>query len=744
MTFAAPQLSPRSHRMARLLPWLVLCLSLGITYALYENTRATVRKALQDEFNFRVSEIIANINNRMQGYEQVLHGTVGLFAASVSVERHEFRDYVASLQLEHSYPGIQGVGFSLRVSPQDKDTHIAHIRKEGFTQYAIRPEGTRDTYTSIIYLEPFAGRNLRAFGYDMYSEPVRRMAMARARDTGKTAITGKVTLLQETDKDVQAGFIMYTPVYRNGVPHSTEEERRANLVGWGYAPFRMNDLMHGILGKAFGEVGAVMDMEIFDGDTTALANLMYDANPASNRKRKSAFHSDQQVEIAGHHWTVSVGSLDAYDARMESGKSPAIVVVGAGVSLLLFLVAWLLVSGRARALSLAENMNRDLRASEARLLEAQRIAQIGNWNLELVGGKLTWSDEIFRIFELDSSAFGASYEAFLNAIHPEDRESVNRVYTASVASHTPYEITHRLMMADGRIKWVNERCETYYAEDGKPLRSTGTVQDITARKLAEERLRELNETLELRVEEAVHKNLEQERLLIQQSRLAAMGEMAHNIAHQWRQPLNALALVQANILDAYEYNELTPESMKQFVADGQLLIQRMSQTIDNFRDFFKPSHEICEFPLQQAIDAALNVVGASFRAHHIALSVHADGTMRVMGYPNEFSQALLNILSNAKDAILERKIENGEVTLTSAEDDNFAWIIVTDNGGGMSEENLPKVFDPFFTTKAKGNGIGMYMSRMIMEHMDGGIEARNEGGGMLFKLVLPKASGTQA
>lgn len=743
MTLAAPQLFPRSHRMFRLLPLLVLCLSLGITYALYENTRATVRKALQDEFNFRVSEIIANINNRMQGYEQVLHGTVGLFSASVSVERHEFRDYVTSLQLEHSYPGIQGVGYSLRIAPQEVDKHVVQVRKEGFAEYAIRPEGRRDTYTSIIYLEPFTGRNLRAFGFDMYSEPVRRMAMARARDTGNTAISSKVKLVQETDKEVQAGFLMYTPVYRNGAPHATLEERRANLLGWAYAPFRMSDLMHGVMGKGFGEVAAFIDLEIFDGDTTAPENLLYDANPTDG-DRTSAFHSLQQIEIAGHHWTVSVRSLKAYDARMGNGKSHLVIVAGLAVSVLLTLIIWLLVTGRERALSLAEKMNRDLLDSEKRLLEAQRIAQIGNWNLDLVGGKLTWSDEIFRIFEIDPSTFGASYEAFLSAIHPEDRERVNRAYTDSVANHTPYEITHRLLMADGRIKWVNERCETYYTEDGKALRSAGTVQDITARKLAEDRLRELNETLELRVEAAVRKNLEQERLLIQQSRLAAMGEMAHNIAHQWRQPLNALALLQANIKDAYEYNDLTSASMGKFVADGQLLIQRMSQTIDNFRDFFKPSHEISEFPLQQAIDAALNIVSASFRAHDIALSVHVDGTVRVMGYPNEFSQALLNILSNAKDAILERKIENGEITLTSSEDDHFAWIIVTDNGGGMSEENLPKVFDPFFTTKAKGSGIGLYMARMIMEHMGGSIEARNQGDGMLFKLVLPKATCPQA
>jgi diguanylate cyclase (GGDEF)-like protein/PAS domain S-box-containing protein len=130
-----------------------------------------------------------------------------------------------------------------------------------------------------------------------------------------------------------------------------------------------------------------------------------------------------------------------------------------------------------------------LRESEKRLREAQRIAQVGSWELDLASGRLNWSDEIFRLFEIDKGAFGASYEAFLNAIHPDDRERVHQAYQDALATHTPYEIVHRLRMADGRIKWVNERGETHYDEHGQAVRSSGTVQDITARKQGEEALR---------------------------------------------------------------------------------------------------------------------------------------------------------------------------------------------------------------------------------------------------------------
>ena len=159
------------------LPWLVLAVLLTITYEFWKIAQRNVTQELQTYFDFRVREANSRIEQRMMAYEQVLRGAEGLFAASTSVERDEFRAYVSTLRLEQNYPGIQGVGFSLIVPAAQKDKHTAAIRKEGFPAYAIRPEGERDPYTSIIYLEPFTDRNLRAFGYDMYSEPVRRAAM---------------------------------------------------------------------------------------------------------------------------------------------------------------------------------------------------------------------------------------------------------------------------------------------------------------------------------------------------------------------------------------------------------------------------------------------------------------------------------------------------------------------------------------------------------------------------------------
>ncbi len=376
----------RSRAFARLLfiPPVILLLGLGLTYALQDAARVSARQALHDEFDFRASEVVAEINTRMAKYEQILEGAAGLFAASSSVERAEFAEYVRTLRLEDKYPGIQGVGFALRVAPPDKAAHVAAVRAEGFPGYDIQPAGERDVYTSIVYLEPFNWRNQRAFGYDMYAEPVRRAAMERARDTDRVWISGKVRLVQEIDQNAQAGFLMYLPVYRAQAPHRTVDERRANLLGWVYAPFRMDDLMKGILGRHFGEISAVLDLKIYDDNAAGEPALMFDSNGQMGRA-SPAFRVAQILPLFGHQWRLEISSLPAFDARLRADRANFIALSGTIGSVMLALVVWLLVTGRMRALALAERMTADLRQSEARQKKLNRsLRLLSDCNMALV------------------------------------------------------------------------------------------------------------------------------------------------------------------------------------------------------------------------------------------------------------------------------------------------------------------------------------------------------------------------
>ncbi|UTJ07094.1 HAMP domain-containing sensor histidine kinase [Arcobacter roscoffensis] len=257
-------------------------------------------------------------------------------------------------------------------------------------------------------------------------------------------------------------------------------------------------------------------------------------------------------------------------------------------------------------------------------------------------------------------------------------------------------------------------------------------------------LRALNDTLEDRVKEEISKQKEQEQILIQQSKLAAMGEMIGNIAHQWRQPLNALGLVMQNIQFSYQMDELDDEFMQRSIDKVNTLTKSMSKTIDDFRNFFKPTKEKLQFNLKDLVLKSSSLVESAFSHHEINI-MHKDFVdIDVYGFDNEFSQTILNVLNNAKDAIVENKISDGIVSITLDQDEKFGRVIIHDNAGGVPEDIIEKIFNPYFTTKeeGKGTGIGLYMSKIIVEqNMDGKLEVKNEDDGATFTISIPLFKG---
>jgi signal transduction histidine kinase len=264
------------------------------------------------------------------------------------------------------------------------------------------------------------------------------------------------------------------------------------------------------------------------------------------------------------------------------------------------------------------------------------------------------------------------------------------------------------------------------------------MHEIAERKEAEESLKQLNETLEQRINTEVAANRDKDHLLIQQSRLAAMGEMVHNIAHQWRQPLNSLSLIISNILDDFKFKTMTQETLEHDAASARRLIERMSTTIDDFRDFFRPDREKSSFDVAESIQEAIFIIEASLKSNHIEISADVAPGLKVNGFSGQYGQAVLNLLVNAKEAILEKHPADGWIRVTLKPEGGYAVLCVEDNGGGIAADILPRLFDPYFTTKDQGTGIGLYMAKMIIErNMEGTISADNIENGARFTLSIP-------
>lgn len=232
---------------------------------------------------------------------------------------------------------------------------------------------------------------------------------------------------------------------------------------------------------------------------------------------------------------------------------------------------------------------------------------------------------------------------------------------------------------------------------------------------------------------------QKDRLLIQQSRQAAMGEMINNIAHQWRQPLNGLGLIVQTVPLMYETKGFTREYLETMQEKAMNLISHMSQTIEDFRNYFRPDKEPVFFSVAEAVSKALTLVGESFRNQRIAIRIETEDVPPIKGYRNEYSQVLLNILNNARDALAEGRTDDPRVVITTRMENGKTVVTISDNGGGIPEHLIDRIFEPYFTTKGAdaGTGVGLYMSKTIIEQsMNGRLTARNTADGAEFMVEV--------
>lgn len=269
------------------------------------------------------------------------------------------------------------------------------------------------------------------------------------------------------------------------------------------------------------------------------------------------------------------------------------------------------------------------------------------------------------------------------------------------------------------------------------------IQEIIAIGFDVSLLQKKETILKDRIDVGLKKNWEQNKLLIQQSKMASMGEMIGHIGHQWRQPLNALGLLFQKLDRAYHRQVLNDELMEQSTKKAMRVIKQMSKTIDDFRHFFKTDKEIHLCQLIDVVNMAQDIIEPNLSSKHIKLVINSSSERVVPCYKNELSQVILNLIANAMDALVENKVEHGEIIVSIEDRPDEAYLIIDDNAGGIPEDIIDRIFEPYFTTKEKSNGtgIGLYMSKSIIEeHMFGKLEVYNTLSGASFKIALPTSS----
>jgi PAS domain S-box-containing protein len=331
---------------------------------------------------------------------------------------------------------------------------------------------------------------------------------------------------------------------------------------------------------------------------------------------------------------------------------------------------------------------------------------------------------------------------FQSITHPDHLAEDLVSFKALAAGDIPEVVKEkRYLDRSGRTVWARLRMVRLPVIPGHPPRILALVEDITEHLQAGAALARERQALEAQVQSALVDLRLKDQMLASQNRLAAMGEMVSNIAHQWRQPLNALSLLLANLRDAFRFGDLDSAAVERTFALGDVLIQRMSSTISDFRSFLRPGKAKAAFSAVDQVRAAVRLMEGSLVAADIRVQIDADADVQLFGFESEYCHVLLNLLANAREAILDRRVHPGRITIRVWAEAGFGGLAMADNGGGIPDECLDRIFEPYFSTREMGTGIGLYLSKQIIESSMGGrIRAGNGPDGAEFTVLVP-ASG---
>ncbi|WP_312931210.1 hybrid sensor histidine kinase/response regulator [Stutzerimonas nitrititolerans] len=691
--------------------WLVLAFTLLGQLLILQQLRTNSDRAAEQQFELLVGKVTNAIEQRLIDHEQILFGAAGLFTASGEVSRAQWRAYVERQQLADRYPGIQGVGFSKVVRASEREAHEQSIRAEGFADYRIQPEGERPVYMPIVYLEPFNDRNRAAFGYDMYAEPVRHQAMRQAASTGKSRISGKVILRQETHGKVQAGMLIYVPLYHPAMPLETAEQRMDALLGFAYSPYRMDDLMGGILGAA----DLNLSLRIYSGPTQQAEQLLFASK--EHAPGDAAHSQDVQLNIYGGTWTLHMESLPAFEAGFSANEG-LVAILGAGISLLLFFLISSLAFRQRRAEILAEQMTerirenkRALQLSEERLSLALKGSNDGLWDLNLAADTFYASPRTWHMLGYQPGELQLSTRLWEQVLVAEDLPRTRAQLAQTMLSRLDQFTSElRFRHKDGRTVPVLVRGYIQRDAQGQPLRISGTSMDLTE-----------------------HKRIEQMK-----------NDFVSTVSHELRTPLTsisgALGLINGGALGE------VPPAMQQMLDIAHRNSQRLGHLINDLLDMEKiaagkMSFDMHEHSLYQLLEEALasNQAFAAQLGVNCVLREAAD--VQVWVDTSRLQQVLGNFLSNA----IKYTPEGGEVSLhCSVPDATHVRISVTDQGPGIAAEFRARVFEKFAQADASdsrqkgGTGLGLAITKEFIERMGGTVGFDTaEGQGTTFWCELP-------
>jgi signal transduction histidine kinase/CHASE1-domain containing sensor protein/ActR/RegA family two-component response regulator len=792
-----PKATSPSRGTRVVLPYLILMLGFCFTLLVYHYFSKLTREQDSIRFQSSVQEIENQIKLRIETSITLLRAGTGLFAASHSVDAGEFERFVDRIELGKNYPGVQGIGFSRRFTRAEMPKVIGDARRARGDDFKLWPDQpVRDEYTSIVYLQPADSLNSAAFGYDMFTDPVRRKAMETARDTGRPSASGRVTLVQERNvQNKQWGFLIYVPVYENKQPLATVSERRAALLGYIYSPYRIDDFLKPVTEERTHDVA----FHVFDGLESKPENLLTVA--PNEAPEAPLFYDERVLDVAGHKWTLTYATKPSFVQGSGQPLLKYTVIIGILLSLLFAAVTRAEISARARAERAAEEVKgseatirqtlTEREHAEEALREASHALNEANQRalleyermLERIKGlaqTLGTARELTAVFRglREFTNVSVPCNGFFVSLYDPVRDVRTACYgwadgdELDVSALPPMSVTtlgpNSRAVRTGEVIITNNYMQT---QRGRPHvivgpdnglrpessmavpmavmgRIVGTieVQSYQANVYRPEHATAMSMAANLTavaIENVRLLKLERTAREAAEESNRLKDEFLATVSHELRTPLTAI-LGWSRMLEG---GDLDDSIVQQAVETIGRNARAQAQIVDDILDVSRIITGNLYLELQPmevipVIENAINVIRPTADAKGIRIETYFNAKpAMISGDANRLQQVVWNLLSNA----VKFTESGGRVCVKVLPVGSAVEISVSDTGQGISPEFLPYVFERFTqadstTTRQHGGlGLGLAIARHLVEIHGGSIKAESlgQGRGATFRIRLP-------
>ena len=706
--------------------WIVLFIGLIIStiFAVYLENKARIDGS--ELFHLRNERITSKIKQQFNIQSLFIQNTVARINSSEKLlDKTTFSEFIKDTQYQFFSLGVFSIGLNTYVTKNELRHFEAQIRKQNYPNYTVFPSGVRDTYTPVTFIEPLDNKNSNALGYDTYSNPIRREAQDRAIETGKITITKKISLVKN-DKKEDNSVLIFAPVFKKGMPIGSIKARRKAIQGFVTSPFKIDSLIKVVLADEDLASKNGFTFTLYDSNNPDSRQILF-SNSNSSNTQYSKYQQSRELKLDNNNiWYVEFFSNESTKFPNYSFAQETIIAVicGFSISLIAFLYILSSINLQSNSQSLANSLTKEINTLNQRLKLALESANMGVWDYDPVNNILIWDDKQFEIFGIDKNSFEGLYSAWVNAIHPEDRERASQESQAAIANKHDFNSEFRIIK-NGEVHYLKGQAIVLLDSKGNVIRMIGVNYDVT----------EFKETLD---------SLEAEKKKADIANIAKSQFIAR-MSHEIRTPLNGIIGLTSLALRSPLSKEIQ-DYFDQIHFSSNSLLKILNEVLDFAKlESGKMNIEKVSFRLSNLIEESKNLFtpSATLKNNTLVFEIDPKIPNQLIGDESHIRQIIFNFLGNAikftSDGTITLKVKLNRI-LNKHADLHFS---IEDSGIGINIEDFPKIIRPFeqaddsISRRFGGTGLGLSICQELLYLMNSNLQiTSSEGKGSVFSFHL--------